>query len=166
MEMWYTGGVCLIQAVGSRNGKEEDLRVYLDNCCYNRPFDNQDQPKVMIETLAKLAIQRQMRAGEIEYAWSEVLDFEIGRSRFIDRKLQIAPWANGAALHVNLNEDIRLRAKEFEAAGVKAIDALHLACAEAAGCDWFFTTDKGILSKARPLASMRVANPVEFIGEV
>ena len=77
------------------------MRVYLDNCCYNRPFDNQDQPKVMIETLAKLAIQRQMRAGEIEYAWSEVLDFEIRRSRFIDRKLQIAPWANGAALHVN-----------------------------------------------------------------
>jgi predicted nucleic acid-binding protein len=44
------------------------------------------------------------------------------------------------------------------------MDALHVACAEAAECDWFFTTDRGILKKARNLTSMRVANPVEFFG--
>ena len=33
------------------------MRVYLDNCCYNRPFDDQTQVKVLIETLAKLNIQ-------------------------------------------------------------------------------------------------------------
>ena len=142
------------------------MRVYLDNCCYNRPFDDQSQPKVLIETLAKLAIQQQMRAQVIEYVWSEVLDFEIGQSRFIDRKLQIWPWANGAVQNVELNEEIRLRANEFEATGLKAMDSLHLACAEAAGCDWFFTTDKGILNKAKRIALIRVANPVEFIGEV
>ena len=57
-----------------------------------------------------------------------------------------------------------LRAKEFEANGLKAMDALHVACAEAAKCDWFFTTDRGVLKKARDLTSMRVANPVEFFG--
>ena len=30
------------------------MRVYLDNCCYNRPFDDQGQLKVLLETLAKL----------------------------------------------------------------------------------------------------------------
>lgn len=138
------------------------MRVYLDNCCYNRPFDNQGQLKVLLETLAKLDIQRQMRDGVIEYAWSEVLDFEVGKSRFVDRKRQIAPWAEGAVVHVELNEAIRLRAREFEATGIKAMDALHLASAEAADCDWFFTTDRGILNKARPMTAMRVANPVEF----
>ena len=53
------------------------MRVYLDNCCYNRPFDDQSQLKVLIESLAKLSIQQKMRAGELEYVWSTVLDFEI-----------------------------------------------------------------------------------------
>ena len=54
------------------------MRVYLDNCCYNRPFDDQSQVKVLIETLSKLTIQQQMREGVIEYVWSEVLDYEVG----------------------------------------------------------------------------------------
>ena len=140
------------------------MRVYLDNCCYNRPFDEQAQLRVVLETLAKLNIQQQMRDGVLEYAWSSVLDFEISKSRFLDRSLQIMPWAKGAVINVQIDDSIRFRAKEFEANGLKAMDALHVACAEAAECDWFFTTDRGILKKARNLTSMRVANPVEFFG--
>ena len=44
------------------------MRVYLDNCCYNRPFDRQVQLVVRLETEAKLRIQSMMRSGEIEYA--------------------------------------------------------------------------------------------------
>ena len=67
-------------------------------------------------------------------------------------------------INAQIDDSIRFRAKEFEANGLKAMDALHVACAEAAECDWFFTTDRGILKKARNLISMRVANPVEFFG--
>ena len=67
---------------------------------------------------------------------------------------------------LKLNEDIRARAREFEAVGIKPMDSLHLACAEAADCDWFFTTDTGILKKAKSIASVRVANPIEFVGGV
>lgn len=123
------------------------MRVYLDNCCYNRPFDEQAQLRVVLETLAKLNIQQQMRDGVLEYAWSSVLDFEISKSRFLDRSLQIMPWAKGAVINVQIDDSIRFRAKEFEANGLKAMDALHVACAEAAECDWFFTTDRGILKK-------------------
>ena len=140
------------------------MRVYLDNCCYNRPFDDQSQIKVLLETLAKLDIQQRMKNGELEYAWSSVLDFEIKKSSFYDRACQILPWANGAAVNVLVDETIRHRAKEFESNGVKPMDALHVACAEAASCDWFFTVDRGILKKARALTSMRIANPVEFFG--
>jgi predicted nucleic acid-binding protein len=140
------------------------MRVYLDNCCYNRPFDEQAQLRVVLETLAKLNIQQQMRDGVLEYVWSSVLDFEISKSRFLDRSLQIMPWAKGAVINVQIDDSIRFRAKEFEANGLKAMDALHVACAEAAECDWFFTTDRGVLKKARNLTSMRVANPVEFFG--
>jgi len=31
--------------------------VYLDNCCYNRPFDDQSQVRIELETKTKLYIQ-------------------------------------------------------------------------------------------------------------
>ena len=49
------------------------MRVYLDNCCYNRPFDEQVQLRVRLETEAKMEIQSQMRLGVVEYVWSEML---------------------------------------------------------------------------------------------
>ena len=140
------------------------MRVYLDNCCYNRPFDDQAQIKVLLETLAKLDIQQQMRNGILEYAWSSVLDFEIKKSKFYDRASQILPWANGAAVNIRIDAAIRHRAKEFESSGLRPMDALHVACAESAECDWFFTTDRGILKKAKALTSMRIANPIEYFG--
>ena len=41
------------------------MRVYLDNCRYNRPFDNQGQLRVRLETEAKLRVQDMMRSGEL-----------------------------------------------------------------------------------------------------
>ena len=106
-----------------------------------------------------------MRAGEVEYVWSSVLDFEISRCRFAERVIQIRPWEYGAATKVLVNAAIRRRAKELEAIGVKPIDALHVACAEAAKCDCFVTTDKDLIRKAGRLSSMRMANPLELIGD-
>jgi len=53
------------------------MRVYLDNCCYNRPFDPQADLRIAIETQAKLRVQSLMRNGGIEYVWSDALDFVI-----------------------------------------------------------------------------------------
>ena len=39
------------------------------------------------------------------------------------------------------------------------------ACAEYAGCDWFLTTDDGILKKAKGKVGVRVGSPVEYIME-
>jgi predicted nucleic acid-binding protein len=49
--------------------------------------------------------------------------------------------------------------------GVKRMDALHLASARAARCNWFLTTDRGILKHISSLNGMRVANPVDFAME-
>ena len=45
------------------------MRVYLDNCCYNRPFDPQDQLRVAIETSDKMRVQALMRAGQDYTEW-------------------------------------------------------------------------------------------------
>ena len=43
------------------------MRIYLDNCCYNRPFDEQDDVRVRLETMAKLTVQFMMATGVVEY---------------------------------------------------------------------------------------------------
>ena len=39
------------------------MKIYLDNCCYNRPFDDQTALKVHLEAIAKLAIQADIKRG-------------------------------------------------------------------------------------------------------
>ena len=123
------------------------MRIYLDNCCYNRPFDDQNQLSVRLETEAKLRIQYLMRLGIVEYVWSKVLDYELGQSPFFDDEGKIADWSDWAVVYVDVNPQITARGAEIMRHKVKRMDALHLACALAAGCDWFLTTDRGILKK-------------------
>ena len=139
------------------------MRVYLDNCCYNRPFDDQHNLTTALETFAKLQIQALMRAGVLEYVWSDSLCHEVSRNPFPRRYHSIVSWLDGAAAYVESTDDVIERAREFADIGVKKMDALHLASAAKAECDWFFTTDKGILKKVKNVGLMRVANPVEFV---
>jgi predicted nucleic acid-binding protein len=141
------------------------MRVYLDNCCYNRPFDDQNQLKVRLETIAKLEIQKQMRSGEIEYVWSDILANEVEESSFWERRERIEPWVKDANMYVATTPEIERQAELFMDLGVKAADAIHLASAASAACDWFITVDKGILKKIRNVGRMRVANPLEYLQE-
>ena len=52
------------------------MRVYLDNCCFNRPYDSQSQMRISLETQAKLYIQDLIRNKELELAASHMLRFE------------------------------------------------------------------------------------------
>ena len=50
------------------------MKVYLDNCSFNRPFDDQDQIRIRIEAEAKLFLQKLIDQGKLELAWSYILD--------------------------------------------------------------------------------------------
>jgi hypothetical protein len=62
------------------------LRIYLDNCSFNRPFDDQTQLKIKIETQAKLYIQSKILNGDLELVWSYILEFENSENPFLERK--------------------------------------------------------------------------------
>ena len=141
------------------------MRVYLDNCCYNRPFDPQKQLRIRLETEAKLEVQSQMRLGILEYVWSDMLTGEVMDSPYVENREKILPWRFGAVENVHITDEIEAQAEEFMRIGVKSSDAIHLACAVVADCDWFFTTDKGILKKVSKIGNMRVANPMDFVKE-
>ena len=52
------------------------MRLYLDNCCFNRPYDSQSSIKVNLETRAKLHIQEEIKKGKYELVTSYMLEFE------------------------------------------------------------------------------------------
>ena len=65
------------------------MRIYLDMCCYNRPYDPQDQLKITMETRSKLHIQRMVQDREWELIGSYTLDYECGNIPFPMRKRAI-----------------------------------------------------------------------------
>ena len=95
------------------------MRVYLDNCCYNRPFDDQSQVKVRVETISKLAVQFMMASKRIEYAWSSTLDFELSRNPVPKRRATISRWRAGAVAYVKTDDGVSRRALELEDYGFK-----------------------------------------------
>ncbi|MDR2175134.1 MAG: hypothetical protein LBO82_04255 [Synergistaceae bacterium] len=136
-------------------------RVYLDNCCFNRPYDAQTSILIRLETDAKLHIQELIRAGEIELAWSFVLDYENGANPFEEIRDRIAVWKEIAVIDCGYSETIRQDAQELMKLGLRQKDAAHVACAISASAEFFLTTDKKILNK--PIARIAVVNPIDFI---
>jgi predicted nucleic acid-binding protein len=141
------------------------MRVYLDNCCFNRPFDDQSQARVRLESEAKLEIQRNIKAKSIELAWSFLLDYENSANPYQERSDTIVLWKNEAVADVEETPAVLRDAHEIAGLGVRPNDALHIACAIAAGCDFFLTTDDSVLKRARGFTRIAVMNPTQFITE-
>lgn len=139
-------------------------RIYLDNCCYNRPYDDQSYETIRLEAEAKLYIQESIRSGKIELVWSFILDFENSVNPYEEQKETIKEWKKVAIENVKAEETIRNYAKKLESAyGIKPKDTLHLSCAIQAKCDYFLTTDRVLLKKALRLSEITVINPIDFV---
>ena len=118
------------------------MRIYLDTCCLNRPFDDQSQDRVRLE--AETVIQILNRFEESNWQWigSEVLQMEVRRNPNKQHRQRLLEMLqNVDYYHVLRNADIS-RGYEIQKLGLKAIDALHIACAERSAADLFLTTDQ------------------------
>jgi predicted nucleic acid-binding protein len=141
------------------------MKVYLDNCCYNRPFDDQNQMRIYLETQAKLYIQKLIYDGNLLLAISYVSHYENGNSPHLKNKITINKFFENATTIVDIDKAdiIESKAGEIMKCGVKAKDALHILCAIEAKCDYFITTDYEILKKYKT-GDIKVCSPVEFIN--
>lgn len=140
------------------------MRIYLDNCCFNRPYDNQDQIRIQLESEAKLVIQSRIMEKEIELVWSYIVDYENQLNPFEERRNAINKWQERAILNITETNEIILTAKHLVTKNVKSKDALHVACAIAGKCNYFLTTDDEILKKLTDLEEINVINPLTFIS--
>ena len=141
-----------------------NMRIYLDNCCFNRPYDDQSQPRVRFETQTKLHIQRMVFAREIELVWSYVLKYENSRNPFEAKKRAVARWELLSSSFVAMSDEIVENAEKIAKTGVKNTDALHIACAIAGKCDYFITVDKRLLAYRDN--RIIICNPIEFFNQI
>lgn len=139
------------------------MRVYLDNCCFNRPFDDQKQIRIRIETEAKLHIQLNIEKEVLELVWSYILDYENVVNPFEIRKLSIEKWKNKASVYTTESNDVIQKAKQLTELNLKAKDALHISCAIKEKCNYFLTTDDKILNKNVFIEEIEILNPIEMI---
>jgi len=145
------------------------MKVYLDACCLNRPFDDQSQPRVRLEAEAISLILEKFNQDEWEWIGSEVLHYEVEQNPDSEHKERILSFLSLAHRVVDITEKILKRAEELEETGFDSYDAIHLASAEIGKADIFLTTDDQILkvsNRNKSLFSFLVENPVKWLEEV
>ena len=140
------------------------MRIYLDNCCFGRPFDNQTFPRIFIETQATLFIQEKIRAGKIELATSHILHYENSQCQNEIRKESVTNFIKEySKIHIDMTygEQVLKLSEKIISSGVKDKDAYHVASAILADCDYFLSTDDRLLKYSTD--EITLLNPVEFI---
>jgi predicted nucleic acid-binding protein len=144
------------------------VKIYFDLCVYNRPFDDQKQSRIAIETLEFIFLLSKAEKKEISVINSFALEDENSQNPFVDRKDIISDLLKEAAIYVDYDEDLKKRAKEIEKLGIMGIDALHIACAEKAKSDFFVTCDDTLIKKcraARQVIKLKVKPLLKFVAE-
>jgi predicted nucleic acid-binding protein len=139
----------------------DKIRVYLDNCAYNRPFDDQKQLRISLETQAKLYIQSLVVDEKIDLIWSYVCEYENYNNPFKNKKLSITKFSENAKYSIIENKNVLLTANKIMQSGIKPIDALHLSCAINGKVDYFITADDPLLRRKNE--SVKIVDPIMFI---
>ena len=144
------------------------MRIYLDACCLNRPFDDQSQDRIRLESEAvKIALDLCSK-GTHSWVISDVLEGEIERNPNFEKRDAVKSVLKGNNHRLVINDFAVEIARRVMAFGIRAMDALHLGLAEAAGCDIILTVDDDLILRSRkiqPPLSIRIENPVQWVDK-
>jgi predicted nucleic acid-binding protein len=117
------------------------------------------------ETNAKLFIQQLLRLNSLDLCTSFVLIKEIQADKD-DVKVKnilsfIAECTSGIYVSDKNMEKLKEHTAQIISTGVKEMDAVHVACAVLAECDYFITVDKRLLKYKSD--RIKIVNPIEFV---
>ncbi len=62
------------------------MKIYLDNCCLNRPFDDQSNLRVHLEAEAIKTIISLIEQQQWSLVSSQILEFEISKNSDLSKK--------------------------------------------------------------------------------
>lgn len=140
------------------------LKVYLDMCALKRPFDDQSQGRIWIETQAVMRILRAIDRNAVRGCNSAVLKDENGRNTNAARRERVARLLSRLGMQAHATEEIFSRAEQLRSYGFKDVDALHIAFAEAMGAKFFISCDDAILGFANDeRVRVGIIDPVSFV---
>jgi predicted nucleic acid-binding protein len=159
----------LATSQAGRRGKVPTL--YLDMNIYKRPFDDQRQMRVRLETVAITMIFALVDEGQLTARWSFVLDYENNLDPVPERRefAQYLSWC--CETTIEPDETIRELARRLSKTHqIRGRDALHLAVAETSRCDYLVTCDdllvrQGQRLKDQGVIAVYVINPIDFVQE-
>ena len=145
------------------------MKIYFDVCCLNRPFDDQTQDRIHLEAEAILAILNHSRTSGWGVIGSDAIDYEIAGMPDHGKRLMVQILSTLHDAHIKVDAGVEQRALELRRMGLKALDALHVACAEKAKAEVLLTTDDHLLSKAaqnKKTLKIKIENPLRWAMEV
>lgn len=144
------------------------MRIYLDTCCYNRPFDKSQEKSVHDESNALTAIFNMAAKNYITILGSDILTKEFDALKDDSKKSKLKDLYLFAKEEIHFSEQIKNAANFFmTSANIKSMDALHIACAEAGKADYFLTTDYRLIKSCVKLAiNLKVVNPIDYLARV
>ncbi len=145
------------------------MRIYLDACCLNRPLDDQTQVRIRVESEAVLTALDMCAGGMHHWVSSEVVEQEVLRNPHEYKRMMVMELLRFADERVAIADRSAIQAREYAGQGLGFFDALHLAVADAAGCDVLLSTDDEFVRRAGlidPAVGVRVVNPARWIVEV
>lgn len=142
--------------------------IYLDNCCYNRPFDDQTQERIHLESEAILTILKMGQMKKDIIVGSEILELEINRMLDENKKRKVLDLYKVADMRILYTDKIKKRSEEIiSVSKIRTFDSLHIAVAEEANADVLLTTDDKFEKMSEKLdLKTRVVNPLRFAWEV
>jgi predicted nucleic acid-binding protein len=145
------------------------MKIYFDVCCLNRPFDDQTQDRIHLETEAILSILNHSRTAGWSVLGSDAIDYEISKMLDKEKRLMVQILSTMHDAHVRVDAGVEGRALQLKKAGLKPLDALHVACAEKGKAEILLTTDDNLLNKAlknKRTLKVKVENPQRWVMEV
>jgi predicted nucleic acid-binding protein len=143
-------------------------KVYLDNCVLNRPFDDQSQERIRLETEAIILLLARLERKEWAWLSSRALEIEIEKMPDAEQQSRLRHMIEFASLKAEIGEKELERASELQKLGFVGFDAVHIACAEIGKADILLTTDDRMLKLAKRRAKklrVKIENPLDWMKE-
>ena len=118
------------------------MKLYLDTCCYSRPFDDRAQEKIHMESEAVLAVITGCLRDNDGIIGSPAVELEIRRNGDVDKMVKVWHFYRRTVTEeAGYTPEVQGLAGKLRPAGLGMLDALHLAFAVTAGADLLLTTD-------------------------
>jgi len=144
------------------------MKVYLDNCSLQRPLDDKEQLRIVLEAEAILGVITLSQQAIVELVHSDALRYEIRQTPHPQRKAFATEVLRQTTTYVSFTPALIVRAHVLEQGGIKPLDALHVASAEAGNAAYFCTCDDRLLKRllARTDLQVTVVTPLDLIQRV